>query len=268
MMNSIPLTRFAASVAESLGVEAPHGADAPLSLIGTHVSRALGGRVPDRALIFNPDCIGHWFWQKHTQMLSPVQVYAPLAVPFATMMPSVTPVCFGTMYTGVTPAVHGIRRYEKPVITHDSLFDAFARAGKRVTLLAAKDSSMAIIFGGRPIDYRILPYDDDVNEMALKLIEQDEHDVLVVYNQSYDDMIHMTAPEDPRAMKAAQANVDAFCRLCAAAEKHWAGHDTFVAWAPDHGNHIDWDGHGNHGEFREEDINIVHFFGGMRRIQN
>lgn len=262
MMNSWSMTRFAATVADALGAEAPMQADAPLPLVQRYLDRTLGAKA-QRALIFNPDCIGHWFWQKYSDLLTPVQEHAPLAVPLRTMMPSVTPVCFGTMYTGVMPAVHGIQRYEKPVITVDSLFDSLPRSGKKVALLAARDSSMSLIFGGRPVDYFILPYDDDVNEKALELIGQDIYDVVVVYNQSYDDMIHRTAPEAPEAMAAAEANVKAFDQLCEAARAAWARYDSLFVWAPDHGNHVNWDGHGQHGEFREEDINVIHCFGAV-----
>ena len=41
----------------------------------------------------------------------------------------------------------------------------------------------------------------------------------------------------------------------------WSDSDSLVVWATDHGVHTDWDGHGNHGEFREEDINVMHFYG-------
>ena len=101
------------------------------------------------------------------------------------------------MYTGVLPEVHGIQGYTKPVITVDSLFDSLARSGKRVALVAVENSSMAIIFQNRPIDYFIVPYDDAATEKGLELIAQDRHDVVVVYNQEYDDMIHRTRPWRP-----------------------------------------------------------------------
>ncbi|MBQ8972818.1 MAG: hypothetical protein IJ074_07055 [Clostridia bacterium] len=260
MMNHWSMTQFAATIAAATGTEAPKHSAEPLPSVVKLVDRTLNGRA-DRVLIYNPDCIGHWFWQKYTDWMVPVQEYAPLAAPLSTMMPSVTPVCFGTMFTGAMPAVHGIQRYEKPVITIDSLFDSLPRAGKRVALIAVSGSSMAIIFGGRNIDYFLLPYDGDVVQKALELIEKDEYDVIVAYNQAYDDMIHKTAPEAPEALSAAKDNIAAFHALCQKAEECWKAHNTLVAFAPDHGNHTDWDGHGNHGEFREEDINVVHFFG-------
>ena len=260
MLNAWSMTRFAATVARAMDAEPPKQADKPLPLVLDYARRALGGPA-ERALIYNPDCVGHWFWQKYSDMLSPVQALAPLAVPLSTVMPAVTPVCFGTMYTGVLPEVHGIRAYEKPVIRVDSLFDSLPRSLKRVALVAVEGSSMAKIFAGRDIDYFILPDDEAVVEQALQLIEADAHDAIVVYNQAYDDMIHLTTPESPEAVAAARAHADAFVRLIERADAAWRGHDRLVAWAPDHGCHTDWDGHGNHGEYREEDINVIHLFG-------
>ena len=176
-------------------------------------------------------------------------------------MPSVTPVCFGTMYTGAMPAVHGIRSYTKPVITIDSLFDSLRRSGKRVALSAVAESSMALIFQNRDIDYFLTPYDGEATEKGLELIASGNYDVVVVYNQEYDDMIHDTVPESPQAMAAVDHHIEAFTRLTAAVREHWADSNSLVVWATDHGNHIDWDGHGNHGEYRPEDINVMHFYG-------
>lgn len=120
---------------------------------------------------------------------------------------------------------------------------------------------MAIIFQNRPIDYFIVPYDDAATEKGLELIAQDRHDVVVVYNQEYDDMIHRTTPESPQAMEALKHHIRDFGRLTGAARAHWADHDTLVCWATDHGNHVDWRGRGTHGEYRPEDINVMHFYG-------
>ena len=262
MMNAWSMTRFAATIAALMDAEAPAQADSPLELPLDYARRQLRGPVR-RMLIYNPDCIGHWFWQKYTDLLLPVQAAAPLAIPLATVMPAVTPVCFGTMYTGAMPAVHGIRAYEKPVIQIDSLFDSLPRSHKRVALVAVEGSSMAKIFAGRPVDYHILPDDESVVARALGLIAENRHDVIIAYNQAYDDMIHETTPEAPEAMAAAHAHAEAFARLAAQARESWQSFESMLFWAPDHGNHLDWDGHGNHGEFREEDINVIHFCGAL-----
>lgn len=264
MMNAWSMTRFAATVAGAMRAEAPRLADAPLELVSRYCARQLSGPA-GRVLVYNPDCIGHWFWQKYTDLLAPAQAYAPLAVPLSTVMPAVTPVCFGTMYTGAMPEVHGIRAYEKPVISIDSLFDSLPRSGKRIALVAVEGSSMAKIFAGRPVDYHIVADDGAAVARGMELIEADRHDAVVVYNQAYDDMIHATTPEAPEAMAAARAHAEAFVRLAACAESGWAKHDALIVWAPDHGSHLDWNGHGNHGEYRDEDINVVHLFGAMPR---
>lgn len=262
MMNTWSMTRFAATIAACMGAEAPRLADGPLEMVTGYARRQLRGPAR-RALIYNPDCIGHWFWQAHSDLLAPAQVRAPLAVPLSTVMPAVTPVCFGTMYTGAMPEVHGIRAYEKPVIHIDSLLDSLPRSGKRVALVAVEDSSMAKIFAGRDVDYHIMPDDAAAVRRGAELIRADAHDAVIVYNQEYDDMIHATTPGSEAAIAAAGRHVEAFARLADAAAEAWRDHPSIVVWAPDHGCHTDWDGHGNHGEFRDEDINVIHLFGAL-----
>ena len=260
MFNSISMTRQAASVAKAMDAETPKQAEAPIPFVDDLVKNALGGKA-DRVMIYNPDCIPMWLYQKYTEKFAPVLAATQLTVPVATVMPSVTPVCFGTMYTGAMPAVHGIRSYTKPVITIDSLFDSLRRSGKRVALSAVAESSMALIFQNRDIDYFLTPYDGEATEKGLEFIASGNYDVVVVYNQEYDDMIHDTVPESPQAMAAVDHHIEAFTRLTAAVREHWADSNSLVVWATDHGNHIDWDGHGNHGEYRPEDINVMHFYG-------
>ena len=100
-------------------------------------------------------------------------------------MPSVTPVCFGTMYTGAQPSVHGIQKYEKPVITIDTLFDALLRAGKKVALITYGKCSLSKIFLERNIDY--YHFDEggiaSVNAKAMEVILNDKHDFIVIYNK-------------------------------------------------------------------------------------
>ena len=120
---------------------------------------------------------------------------------------------------------------------------------------------MAMIFGERPIDYYIEDDDNAVNETALRLIQEDRYDAITVYNQEYDDLIHKTTPESDEAIEAIRHHVQTFTALAESVREYWKGHDTLIVFAPDHGNHYDWDGHGNHGEYREEDININHYYG-------
>lgn len=261
MFNQYSMTRMISGITNAIGVEAPLSAEPSIPLVDAFVEKSLEGRKADRVLIYNPDCIGLWHYQKYTDLFIPVLLETQLTVPMATVMPSVTPVCFGSMYTGAAPLVHGIRQYEKKVIQTDSFYDAVPRAGKKAANVAVQNSSMAIIFGGRPVDYYIEPYDDEVTATALRLIREDQYDAMTVYNQEYDDLIHKTTPESEEAINAVKHHVQTFVKLVSAVREYWKDHNTLVVFAPDHGNHYDWDGHGNHGEYREEDINVNHYYG-------
>ena len=67
------------------------------------------------------------------------------------MLP-VTPVCFGTMYTGAQPAVHGIQKYEKPVIQIDTIFDALIRAGKMTCGTHGEDMEIVHRYQAYPME--------------------------------------------------------------------------------------------------------------------
>lgn len=260
MFNSYSMTQMVASICNAMGVEKPKSADKSLPLVDAYVESRMKGEKVDRVLIYNPDCIGHWHYQKYTDLFIPVLINTELTVPLSTVSPAWTPVCFGSMYTGASPLVHGIMKYEKPVLKTDSFFDVLPRNGKKVANVAVDHSSMAMIYQERPIDYFIMPYDGEVIEKSLQLIKEDNYDVIVAYNQEYDDMIHRTTPESPEAIAAINHHVSAFVALVEAVRENWKKHNTLVVFAPDHGNHYDAFGHGNHGEYREEDVNINHFY--------
>lgn len=260
MLNSCSMTKVAATLATCLDIEPPSEADGPIQLVGKFME-ANGIGHAERALVYNPDAMGLWLYQRHTEWYAPVIAHAPLAVPMRTMLPSVTPVCFGTMYTGVNPHVHGIERYEKHTLEQESLFDCLLAAEKKVALVVVKDSSMDILFNDRAVDRFILSDDAAVNDCAEELIEAGEHEVVVVYNQEFDDVMHYTYPESRISIEAIHHHISAFDRLCSAVETSWAMYDTLFCWAPDHGIHIADDGHGMHGSDREDDLNTLHFYG-------
>ena len=259
MFNTLPLTGLAASWCRCMDVPPPGSAGPALDALCRPV---LAGRAScDRLLIYNPDALGMWLCQKYAGDFAPVRAWAPIELELATVMPAVTPVCFASMYTGARPQGHGIQKYEKPVVKTPTLFDALSAAGKRTALVAVQDSSLAVIFGGRKIDYHILPDDGAVVEKALELIEEDRYDCIVCYNQDYDDAIHDTVPESADSLAAMRRHIADFDRLAARAKSCWSAHDTLLCFAPDHGTHIDETGHGNHGDYIPEDINILHFYG-------
>lgn len=264
--NSISLARLCSTLAAVLDVPAPEKAEPPLDWAVQLLKEQAGGPI-QRALIYNPDAVAQWLFHKNRLMFQPVLEQTQLVLPLRAVMPSVTPVCFGTMYTGAQPEVHGIQAYEKPVIAIDSLFDALVRAGKKVALVAVEGSSMAIIYNNRPIDYFYLPYDKEVEEKALELIDKDQCDVIVAYTQEYDDVMHRTGVDSLLSMQALSNQIGIFQRLCRKAAESWKDKTSLVAFCPDHGVHQQEDVHGNHGLDIPEDLNIQHFLGVRRAVK-
>jgi hypothetical protein len=218
------------------------------------------GRV-ERVLVYAADAIGRVFLDSRSELKKRLVAASDVQVELRSMMPPKTPVCFASMFTGAPPEVHGIRKYERPVLTCDTLFDALARAGRREAIAAVKDCSMDIIFRNRPIDYFTEDDDQQVTERALELVRDNKHDFIVAYNQEYDDTLHRTRHDGPEAEAAASRHVETFERLSQATEEHWAGYSRALLFAPDHGAHFDaTKGIGDHGDDIPEDMDVLHFW--------
>ena len=207
MFNSISMTRLAASVAKAMDAEAPKQAEAPIPFVEDLVKNALGGQGGP----------GHDLQPRLHPHVAIPEIYGEVCA-----RPGGYPAdgACGHCHALRDPRVlrhhvhrrHArcprIRSYTKPVITIDSLFDSLRRSGKRVALSAVAESSMALIFQNRDIDYFLTPYDGEATEKGLELIAGGNYDVVVVYNQEYDDMIHDTVPESPQAMAAVDHHIE------------------------------------------------------------
>jgi len=261
ILNSVSLTSLAGALADGLGVERPAQSQPPVESLRRLIrENTPEGRV-DRIFMYNPDAVAMWLYQKYTTLFDDVVKHTQLAVPFCTVMPSVTPVCFGTMYTGAYPEVHGIRKYAKPVIKIDTLFDAVLRAGKRAVIVADTECSMGKIFLERNMDYYHFKTIDEINEKAMELIEKDEHDLICVYNGNYDSTMHRCGTEDEASIAELKKNVCAFDAFANTIREKWTQHNTLIGFAMDHGCHDIDGGCGSHGLDMPEDLNIMHFYG-------
>ncbi|MCB2173134.1 alkaline phosphatase family protein, partial [archaeon] len=114
------------TVSKLMGFEPPEGASAkPIE----EIIKSAKGKKIKKALLFAPDAIGEWLFQAHKPEFKDVIAEAPIQVPVRSMVPSYTPVCYGSMFTGMKPSEHGIIKYMKPVLTVETLFDAAYNAG-------------------------------------------------------------------------------------------------------------------------------------------
>jgi predicted AlkP superfamily pyrophosphatase or phosphodiesterase len=265
MINKTSLDTLCGGLAYAIGALPPSlAADANQDLI-KYLDASFENEKADRIFMYNPDAIAQWIFEKYYSMFTPIIKPADLKLPFCTVMPSVTPVCFGTMYTGVQPEIHGIRGYVKPVITIETLFDSLIKSGKKAAIVSTGKDSMSLIFLNREMDYFIFDTIDEANQKAKELIISDEYDFIALYNGNYDSTMHKFGPESEEALSALEHNINAYNEIATLIEKHWKSHNTLVGFAMDHGCH-EIDGNcGSHGLDMEEDLNIVHLYRAIKR---
>ena len=266
-LNANSLDTLCAALAYAMGIEPPALAAEKNADLVDYIDTVFSGEKADRVVMYNPDAIAQWIYQKYPDYLAKVKQNTEKEVSFATVMPSVTPVCFGTMYTGAQPSVHGIQKYEKPVITIDTLFDALLRAGKKVALITYGKCSLSKIFLERDLDY--YHFDEGgieaVNAKAMEVILRDEHDFIVIYNGNYDSTMHKNGPESAKSLAELRVNDHIFAVIANLIKTHWKQHHTLLGFAMDHGCHEIDGSCGSHGLDMVEDLNIVHFYKGFPR---
>ncbi len=250
------ITSVTSTVCALMGVAPP--AHATTAAYDEILSRASG--EIEKCLIYAPDAIGYDLCTAYSSLFEKIKQHAPQEVLVQSVFPSVTPVCFASMFTGAMPRVHGIQQYERPVLTCDTLFDALVRAKKRVAIVAVKNSSIDLIFKNRKLDYFSEAYDPEVTERVIKLLKAAEHDFILAYHQEYDDTLHRTTPFRAECIQALEVHIESFERLAKEFERAWGKYKRALFSAPDHGGHVDpITGKGTHGEDIPEDMVVKHF---------
>ncbi|MBR1983638.1 MAG: helix-turn-helix domain-containing protein [Clostridia bacterium] len=270
--NTESLDTICASLCYAFGIEPPKTAADKNPQLADYIDKIFDGGKADRVVMYNPDAIGQWVMQKYPGYVRQAKRHADIEIPLATVMPSVTPVCFATMYTGAQPEIHGIKQYEKPVVKIETLFDALIKAGKKPAIITYANCSLSKIFKERNMDYYYFDDDDgaieQVNALAAELILKDQYDFLLIYNENFDSAMHKNGPENARTLAELRVNAHAFSVISNLIEKHWKHHNTLVGFAMDHGCH-EIDGEcGSHGLYMPEDINILHLYKGYKREEN
>lgn len=254
------LDSLCSALCYALGIDAPENAAHPNKALCEYIDKMLGSEKADRIFMYNPDAVAMWISEKYPWFLREVRDRTELELPLISVMPSVTPVCFGTMYTGAVPEVHGIRSYMKPVIKIDTVFDALIRAGKKAAIVCTDGDSMSKIFLEREMDYFFYDTIEEVNAKTAELIIEDKYDFIAVYNGNFDSVMHKFGPESKEALGELRANSRTFGMFDSLISEKWQKHNTLIGFAMDHGCHeIDGDC-GSHGLDMEEDLNILHCY--------
>ncbi len=266
MLNHNSLDGICAALCYALGIDPPKEAAHANPDLKAYIDSSFGEQKADRVFMFNPDAIAQWINEKYSFLLEEVYQNAELTVPLCSVMPPVTPVCFATMYTGAQPAVHKIQKYEKPILTVDTIFDALVRAGKKAALISYGGASLGKIYLNRDIDYFIMKNIDEATAVATELICQDEHDFILLYNGNYDAAGHKNGPEHLITLSELRSNAHNFAMLSHLIRRRWQGHNTLLGFAMDHGVHAIDDGCADHGFDMDDDLNIKHHYQAIVKV--
>jgi len=215
----------------------------------------------DKCLVFCPDAIGLHITKDNPKLFENVFDQMDAVVALNSVFPPKTPVCYASIFTGALPEVHGIREYKKSIVENETIFHALLRAGKRVAITAVEKSSIDLIFRGTAVDCYTEDSDDDVTARCIELLQRDEHDFIVAYQQEYDDTLHRLNHYCDEALSAIENHLRAFSDISAAWNKYWKDYNRLLIFAPDHGAHFDEDlGHSNHCDDIPEDMQVLHYY--------
>ena len=248
------ITTVTATLLELFDVKPPKN----IEKASREVLNICDGKKIDRAVIYNPDAIAWWLFEKYKDRFEKAIEISDIYVQRASVMPSVTPVCFASMYTGLLPKYHGIRAYKKPVLKCKTIFDYMLENGKKCCIVSTSGDSISKIFLERDMDYFIYDSIEEVNQKALEVLDSD-YDLVVIYNGNYNAKMHKFGPESEEAISALDENLEFYCKLIEKIKS--SDKTTFFGFCPDHGCH-EIDGEcGSHGLDTYEDMNVVHIYG-------
>lgn len=222
-----------------------------------------------RAVLFCADALGEHQRQHFREDFQEIEKVAGFRIRSVSVLPSVTPVCYATIFSGAAPCAHGIQKYEKPVLQIETLFDVFAKAGKNVAVLSVNTSSIDTIFRKRQVDYYSFHFnrpgemtgsDDKAMEFTRRFIQEDAYDLIVCYMTNYDHQMHHFGPFSPEAAEQAHLAAKRFKQLQEDMDKYWAKYNRALVFVPDHGGHNTDETHGGHGSDLPEDMIVNHYY--------
>lgn len=263
--NTICINRIASTITSLLGVQPAEGMAPPIAEVLEKADKHFAGANCDRIFMYNPDAIAMWIYGKYEEWMKLAEggcgkAEDVLKLEMLSVMPSVTPVCFASMYSGLMPEGHGIREYTKPVLKCETIFDILPKAGRKTAIVSTAGDSISLIFLERDVDYFIYETVEECNAKARRLIEEDEYDCIVLYNTDYDHWLHRFGPEGDVTLDALRRNACVYNELRELIAEKWSSHRTALAFAPDHGCHLLENGKGDHGTDTFEDMNIIHLW--------
>lgn len=240
----------------------------PATCAGTAIASVVdhAGHVMDgpgkakKAVLFCADACGDVQSNYLKDLFPRVKAVAGLQVESVCVMPSVTPVCYGSIFTGTPPAVHGIRKYERPVLEVETLFDVMAESGLNVAIVAINHCSIDMIFRQRKVDYYSFRSDEMSYQMTLQLIRENKYDVIVSYMTGYDSVAHKTGVDSAASQEQLNLAAERFETIARTMDESWKEYHRVLTFVPDHGQHPVSATQGSHGENCPDDMLVSHYY--------
>ena len=98
MYNENSLDTICGALAYAMGVEPPKEAAEKNAELSAFIDSAFFGEKADRVVMYNPDAIGQWIYEKYPYFCRAMEKWADVKIPLRSVMPSVK-------YTPRTPSV-------------------------------------------------------------------------------------------------------------------------------------------------------------------
>ena len=96
-INSDSLDTVCGALAYAMGIEPPKFAAPKNRELANYVDKVFDGKKADRIVMYNPDAIAQWIYEKYPEYLNSAKKNTGKEIYLSSVMPSVTPVCFGTL---------------------------------------------------------------------------------------------------------------------------------------------------------------------------
>ncbi len=256
------ITSLTPTVCSLGGFEKPASCTAPVCVpVIQEAEKILGkNRKIEKILIFCPDAIGDFLVPFYPASFEKLRKCNDLVVLGTNVMPSVTPVCFGSIFTGAPPEVHGIIKYSKPIIKIGTLFDSCIKANKKVVICAVRDCSIDRIFRERKMDYNSFDSDEEAFEFTKRLLNEADYDLILCYDGGYDSTMHATGTRSPQSIQAMNESINRYEELVRLTDIKWSQYNRLTIFAPDHGAHDLASGKGSHGTATANDMLVNHYY--------
>lgn len=249
------------TICELFGTPEPESCGAAaLAPIVDQAARTIGEGKMEKIVLFCCDAMGEHQREHFPEAFAKIEKTAPFRIPSAAVMPSVTPVCYGTIFTGASPSVHGIQKYEKPVLKVETLFDVLAKAGKNIAIVSSCSCSIDMIFRERNMDYYSFRTDELSFECTRELIRKNSYDLIVCYMGDYDSKQHRTGCFSQESTFQANLGAKRFEQLAADMDEFYADKNRMLVFVPDHGGHNVEENSGTHGFDIPEDMLVSHYY--------